>query len=136
MRRRRAGNVSGVAGRSICRAQPCPGSTGGHLVANLCSEPLTHRTTVTASVALLPIEQERAAAGRGGWPARGQLALRKPRSGWPNWPRLGKTVGMFEALTPNHLARVAEYSSTEVEGIQRPSPVSSGPLIARLGIWP
>ena len=45
-------------------------------------------------------------------------------------------MDMLPALTPNQLARVAEYSSTEVVGIQRPVLVSSGPLTARVGKVP
>ena len=57
-----------------------------------------------------------------------------PRSGFANLPRLGSTSGRSLLATPNQRARVAEYSSTEVVGIQRPSPASSGPLMASVGI--
>src|SRR5689334_20983562 len=63
------------------------------------------------------------AAGAGG-------GVRKPRSGLMKWERLGKIRLRFDPVTPNHFARVAEYSSTEMRGIQRPSCVSSGPLTA------
>src|SRR5687768_10345616 len=60
----------------------------------------------------------------------------KPRSGWAKRWMLGKTVGISAALTPNHLASVAEYSSTAVVGIHRPVLVSSGPLTASVGKLP
>src|ERR1700680_308174 len=69
-------------------------------------------------------------------PDTAQPAIMKPRSGWLKRPRFGNTVGMSAALTPNHLARVDAYSSTEVVGIQRPSPVSSGPLMTSVGTVP
>jgi len=48
----------------------------------------------------------------------------------------GSTTGRFDALTPNQLARVAEYWSTLVVGIQRPRPVSWGPPSSRRGTCP
>src|SRR6185295_17104827 len=59
-----------------------------------------------------------------------------PRSGVANRPRLGSTSGRSLLATPNQRARVDEYSSTEVVGIQRPSPASFGPPTARVGSWP
>ena len=59
-----------------------------------------------------------------------------PRLGFAKRPMFGSTVGRSVALTPNHVARVAAYSSTLVVGIQRPWAVSSGPPIVRLGILP
>ena len=57
--------------------------------------------------------------------------------GMENRPMLGKTLGMLLLETPNHLASVAEYSSTEVVGIQAPRlPVSSGPPDWRTGMEP
>src|SRR4030081_499802 len=50
--------------------------------------------------------------------------IMKPRSGLAKRLRFGKTVGISVALTPNHFASVAEYSSTDVVGIHRPSSVS------------
>jgi hypothetical protein len=62
---------------------------------------------------------------------------RKLRVGFVKFGRLGKMVGRSAAPTPNHLARVAPYWSTEVEGIQRPLvPTSSGPPSARVGKVP
>lgn len=61
---------------------------------------------------------------------------RKPRSGAAKRPRFGKTSGRSVRATPNHRASVAEYSSTEIDGIQRPSRVSSGPLTCRTGNRP
>src|SRR5207253_1211425 len=58
----------------------------------------------------------------------------KPRSGFKKCGRFGKTVVRVVGDTPNHLASVAEYSSTAIFGIQRPYPAepdgtaSSGPL--------
>ena len=49
---------------------------------------------------------------------------------------LGNTDGRSVAVTPNHLAIVAAYSSTDVPGIHRPSPVSSGPLTNSEGNLP
>ena len=43
---------------------------------------------------------------------------------------LGSTELMSPELRPYHLASVAVCSSTESVGIQRPMPVSSGPLMA------
>jgi hypothetical protein len=57
----------------------------------------------------------------------------KPRSGLLNRPRLGKTVGISVAESPNHFAMVALYSSTLVVGIQRPVLVSLGPPTASTG---
>src|SRR5436305_3838381 len=75
-----------------------------------------------------------------GWPPRGHDADYaypiNPKSGVPNRPRFGSTTGRSLCATPNHRARVAAYSSTEVVGIQRPSPASLGPLRARVGSWP
>lgn len=51
-------------------------------------------------------------------------------------PRFGKMVPMSVFETPNQRASVAEYSSTEVVGIQRPVLVSSGPLMASVGKRP
>ncbi len=65
-----------------------------------------------------------------------QVHPMNPRSGVANRPRLGSTSGRSLAATPNQRARVAEYSSTEVVGIQRPSPASLGPSTARVGSWP
>src|SRR3954463_15896369 len=59
-----------------------------------------------------------------------------PTSGWANRYRFGKTVLTSVLLTPNQRARVAEYSSTAMVGIQRPRPVSSGPVMARVGVLP
>ena len=58
----------------------------------------------------------------------------KPRSGWAKRFRFGKTVAMSVGITPNHFASVAEYSSTEVVGIHRPSSVSSGPSTTSAGM--
>ena len=46
---------------------------------------------------------------------------------------LGRTVDILPALTPNQLARVAPYWSTERPGSSRPCPTSSGPLFASTG---
>ncbi len=43
-----------------------------------------------------------------------------PRSVLANRPKFGSTSTMSLCATPNHRANVAEYSSTEVVGIQRP----------------
>ena len=43
-----------------------------------------------------------------------------PRFGVAKRPRLGKIVGMSPPGTPNHEASVAEYWSTETEGIHTP----------------
>lgn len=59
-----------------------------------------------------------------------------PKFGLLNRPRFGKIVPRSAVPTPNQRARVAEYSSTEVVGIQRPSPASSGPSSTRVGTWP
>ena len=66
----------------------------------------------------------------------GEADQRKPRLGFAKRPMLGRTVERSVALTPNQVARVAAYSSTLVVGIQRPRPVSSGPLTVRVGILP
>src|SRR5262249_16702619 len=60
----------------------------------------------------------------------------KPRLGLLKRLRFGNTVGRSVALTPNQGASVAEYSAAGVGGTQRPSPVSSGPLMARVGTRP
>ena len=66
----------------------------------------------------------------------GETDQRKPRLGLAKRPMLGRTVERSVALTPNQVARVAAYSSTLVVGIQRPRPVSSGPLTVSVGILP
>src|ERR1700730_16243278 len=51
--------------------------------------------------------------------------------------RLGKIVGKFALLTPNHVAIVAAYWSRAVVGIQRPLlPATSGPPSASVGKFP
>ena len=59
-----------------------------------------------------------------------------PRLDVAKRPMFGSTVDRSELLTPNQVARVAAYSSTLVVGIQRPSPVSSGPLTVNVGNVP
>ncbi len=62
--------------------------------------------------------------------------VRKPRLGLAKRPMFGKAMLRFVGLTPNHVARVALYSSTLVVGIQRPWVVSSGPPMVGVGILP
>ena len=50
--------------------------------------------------------------------------------------RFGKTVVRLLLSTPNHVAIRAKYWSIAVVGIQRPVPVSSGPLTEREGHVP
>jgi len=60
-----------------------------------------------------------------------------PRSGRAKRPMLGSTIDMLAGLMPNHLARVAAYSSVETPGIHAPRlPVSFGPPIASVGMSP
>ena len=61
----------------------------------------------------------------------------KPRFPAPNLARLGKITGISAGPTPNHAARVAEYWSTDTDGIQTPPvPASSGPPRTRVGKFP
>jgi DNA-binding transcriptional regulator YhcF (GntR family) len=53
-----------------------------------------------------------------------------------NRPMLGSTSGRLLRDTPNQRASVAAYSSTDVLGISRPCPASSGPLSATVGNCP
>src|SRR5215475_2470688 len=56
----------------------------------------------------------------------GQQAQMNPMFLTEKFAKVGKTVGMSVALTPNHAARVAPYWSSEVVGIHRPfEPASS-----------
>jgi hypothetical protein len=60
-----------------------------------------------------------------------------PRFGCANRCKFGNTNGKLDSETPNHRANVAAISSVETFGIQLPRlPVSSGPLIANVGIAP
>ena len=52
----------------------------------------------------------------------------KPRFGFAKRPMFGNTTGRSVALTPNHVASVALYSSTLVVGIHRRSPVGKALL--------
>ncbi|MDO8544529.1 MAG: hypothetical protein Q7S40_29155 [Opitutaceae bacterium] len=45
----------------------------------------------------------------------------KPRSGFPNRPMFGSTIGRSVTLTPNQVASVALNSSTLVDGSHRPN---------------
>jgi hypothetical protein len=60
----------------------------------------------------------------------------KPRSVRANLPMFGSTAGKSLWPTPNQRASVAEYSSTAIVGIHRPSPESSGPSICKTGTRP
>ena len=57
---------------------------------------------------------------------RGQSQAINPKFGLGNLPMFGTTVNKSEFVTPNQDASVAAYSSTEVVGINRPCPASSG----------
>lgn len=61
---------------------------------------------------------------------------RNPRFLAAKLPRLGATTPSSSSPTPNQLASVAAYWSTEVVGTIRPSLTSSGPPISSRGILP
>jgi len=74
------------------------------------------------------------------WKERGSdlaVQTRNPRFAVANAPKLGNTLGISGAGTPNHFASVAPYCSIDVVGIHWPSsPASSAPPMARLGKRP
>lgn len=150
---RSAGSLSGVGGSGenagCSGVAPGSGGAGGISVATVslsCTAGDTEGTAPTHSPAGRSKYQPAMRIIKAASPATTKTIFRiwqqsayfmNPRSIDANRPMFGSTSGISLDVTPNHFARVAEYSSTDVVGIQLPRvPVSSGPPTCRIGIFP
>ena len=119
----------------IClRGRPLP----RFRVASLLHESSTF--TTKAPKTRWPVRKERRYAAvltvavPGGAPVGMRYDARKPRSGWENLDKFGKTAPSWLDGTPNQRASVAPYWSTAIVGIQRPSfSASLGPPSVNCG---
>lgn len=112
--------------RTVSRSQPCPYNRAVQLPFSVML-----RSVSVGSPHFSTARQDRARAA----PVH---SYTNPRSRCDTFQfaKFGRTVSRSASLMPNHFPRVAAYWSTEVLGIRRPWPMSSGPLFAISGALP